>query len=131
MMGPEQERVWRRLTANQRRILLSHRPDELERDEVMRREIWRALESRLGARLWSASVAEQAEALEDEGQRRKDPFFAMELGEIGDALGLSKERVRQLIQRALEKLRANLESRSALEQLLDDTPPLVLGGGRR
>lgn len=74
-----------------------------------RAETWAALEAAFGPRTWSSSLAEQAEPL---GGRDEEPVFArdgMTLEEIGEVLGVSRERVRQIEQRALGKLRERLQ----------------------
>jgi hypothetical protein len=95
-----------RLSPNKRRLLLSHRRDSLESDEWLAAITMRDLERNMGAREWPMSTVHVAEPEPDESDRRPgDVGYAMELREIGDVLGCGVERVRQIQEQALRKLR--------------------------
>jgi hypothetical protein len=110
-MTPKQAEQWRRLTPRLRALLLSHRPDEFERDESLRRGTMRDLEDAFGPRTYDASAARV-----EEGESEREPHevteYAMTLQEIADELGLSRERVRCIEAHALRKLRGEFERMS-------------------
>lgn len=125
----EQRRRWAALSPNKRRILLSHLPDDLERDTALCASVTTALENAYGPRDWPASAATLAEG---EGEGRigrwpQDPPYAMTCGEIGAVLGLSRSRVLGIIETALGKLRhrAQVGPRS---RTWDDLDMLFRGG---
>ncbi len=102
---PEQREVWEALNPWQRYLLTSHRPDDLERDLALRHSIGTALENVFGPREWTAAAAR----VEDGEAPERDPFpepeYAMTYEEIGEVFGLSRERIRSIIQEALGKIR--------------------------
>lgn len=101
-------REWfRGLSARQRYLLLSQWPDALEREETLASETWIDLETHLGPRVWPASLANQAEPLDEEPPEHDDlRSDGMTLAEIGAELRLSSVRVQQIEQKALRKFRA-------------------------
>ena len=107
-MTPKQAELWRRLTPRMRALLVSHRPDEFERNEALRLGTMRDLEDTFGPRTYDASAARV-----EEGEGEREPHevveYAMTLQEIADVLGLSKERVRCIEVQALRKLRGEFE----------------------
>lgn len=107
---------WALLSPWKKMLLMSERPNELERLEDYERRTMRALEWRNGDRQWDATVAVLAEGEAEEVDRMTPADAApdgMTLDEIGAALaeeqgdwvGPSRERIRQIIERALGKLR--------------------------
>lgn len=124
-MTPE-ERIrrrerWKRLTPYHRRLLKSHLPDDFERDVDGRADLLAELETVFGPRQWDATVAVLAEG--DEAlERVREPDYAMTLEEVGVELGVHRERVRQMQERALEKLRDyDVHNGRALQSLLDSS----------
>jgi DNA-directed RNA polymerase specialized sigma24 family protein len=113
---PKQAEQWRRLTPRLRALLLSHRPDDFERDESLRLGTMRDLEDAFGPRIYDASAARVEEG---EREREREPHevteYAMTLQEIADVLGLSRERVRCIEARALRKLRGEFDRMSRTE----------------
>lgn len=106
-MTPKQQRAWRRLSPNKRRILTSHRPDEFERQEEMRREVFADLEETFGPRQWDATVALLAEGEPTvEGSTEGD--HGMTFDEIGKELGLTRSGATQVYERALHHFRKRL-----------------------
>lgn len=103
------QRAWSSLSPNNRRILLSHRPDDFERDMALSHSIVTALENVFGPREWRADAARLEEGEEDERRWPKESEYAMTLGEIGDELGVSRERVRCIIASAFSKLRRDVK----------------------
>lgn len=116
-MTPKQAEQWRRLTPRLRALLLSHRPDEFERDESLRLGTMRDLEDAFGPRIYDASAArvEEGEKGESEREPHEVTEYAMTLQEIADVLGLSRERVRCIEAHALRKLRCEFERMSRTE----------------
>jgi hypothetical protein len=112
---------WLRLPRWQRARLISHRPDELEMETSLRAGVLADLESEWGPRQWDATVAVLAEC-EESTPRERDPQYEMTLAEIGVHFRLSGDRVRQIQEQALRRLRNNREVRDLLESLLDCTP---------
>lgn len=108
-MNPKQRNAWERLTPNQRRLLMSHRPDELERAESLRAEIVSDLETEFGPRQWEATLAVVAEGESEEREPGRPSTASAPDGEtyeeIGRAFDLSPERIRQIEAGALQKLR--------------------------
>lgn len=98
-------RAWRSLSPNQRRLLSSHRNDELESEESMSRDAMSALEEAFGPRQWDVTVATLAEGEPDRDDLKTDPPNEKTLRVVGNELGYSVERTRQIEQRALRKLR--------------------------
>ena len=107
---------WALLSPWKKMLLMSERPNELERLEYYERRTMRALEWRYGDRQWDATVAVLAEGEAEEVDRMTPADAApdgMTLDEIGAALaeeqgdwvGPSRERIRQIIKRAMGKLR--------------------------
>lgn len=88
---------------------MSHLPDELEREMLMRHSVHTALENVYGPRQWDATIAIIAEGESEEADRMTvadaEPDGAS-LREIADELGCSTTRVIQIISGALRKLRA-------------------------
>lgn len=111
MRTKEQRAAWRRLSANQRRILSSHFPDDLERDEVLARDTMADLEVEFGPRCWAVTTATVAEGHGSDNEARDVP--AMSFAEIGRAMGISAMRTLQIFEGALSKLRRS----SVLQQL--------------
>lgn len=103
-MTPENLRRWKQLSPNMRRLLVSHRRDELETEQDLLSGTMRDLETEFGSRTWPTSAAVVAEG-EDEDRRSEDDHACMTLREVGDVLGLSPERTRQIQDGALRKLR--------------------------
>ena len=87
---------------------MSHLPDDIERDQNLRFSIGTALENVYGPRQWDATIAliaeGEAEAVDWPTHSDGEPD-GMTLEEIGDHYGLSRERARGIIQKALWKLR--------------------------
>ena len=99
-----QRHAWQSLSPYHRRLLMSHLPDDLERDASLRASISTALENVYGPREWDASVAVVDEGEEAVDRGPKDgPEMTYE--EIGDELGISVERVRQIAEGAMRKIR--------------------------
>ncbi len=117
-----QRRAWRGLSPNARRILVSHLPDELERDLALRASVRTALENVYGPRVTPASAARVEEG-DDDGDKDRWPREdgpAMTYDEIGMELGgLSRTRVMEIINRALRKLR---HSCPELYDFVNDAP---------
>lgn len=104
----EQRTQWRSLTPYTRRLLVSHRRDDLEREEAARRDTLHDLEEVWGPLQWDATVAVLAEGEPDGDERAPhgvEPEMTLE--EIGVALGLSRGRIYQIEQQALRKLEQN------------------------
>lgn len=125
-------RAWAALTPHHRFLLMSERPDDLERDAGMRASVMTALENVFGPRVWSATCARVDEGDADEGHRRdvrrpKAPEYAMTLDEIGEDLGLCRERVREIIESALKKLRHPSRSR-VLHEFMYGEPLRYIAG---
>ena len=102
-----QREAWRRLRPHQRALIMAQRPDDLERDEALRSETWRELESEFGPRQWDVTVAVLAEGEAEETDYKThadgEPD-GMTFTEIGHELNLSRERARQAILGALRKM---------------------------
>ncbi len=100
---------WLRLTPRQRAVLVSHRPDELEREEAIALGVRADLEEAFGASLWDETLARiDCNAEPDPPTQEVDGFEvqAMTLDEVGQELGgLSRESVRKTEQTAMNKLR--------------------------
>jgi hypothetical protein len=77
-----------------------------QQEEAMTRGLRRAVGRRCGG--WSEALQPARYEVED-AEAARDPevdgYYAMTLAEIGAELGVSKERVRGIIERALGKLR--------------------------
>lgn len=104
-LSKEQRWQWQRLTPNQRRLLVSHRRDELENEELDRRETLADLELEFGPQQWDATVATLAEGDNDGERRGGVEDYEMTLGEIGFEMGLSSESIRIIQEKAFGKLR--------------------------
>jgi len=108
-MDHKQQASWRKLTPNQRRILLSHRPDELERDEELQASTMSDLVAEFGPQQWDATLAVVAEGEWEQSDTRESGYYVdgCYLQEVADAIGLSKERTRQIELEAMDKIRRN------------------------
>jgi len=104
MRTANQIAAFKRLSANQRRILTSHRRDRLETDERDARCTLRDLEMRFGKLKHDASLAEQSDGEYDGAfdHREESP---MSLKEIGAVIGCGPQRTRQILEGALHKIR--------------------------
>ena len=119
-MTPAQRQTWFKLSLNKRRILLSHRPDELEEELNMKASIMTALVNVYGPREFDQESVRVEEG-DGEGERTgTESGPEMTYDEIGAALGgLSRERVRMIINQALMKLaKAFQTSEAECEQQL-------------
>jgi hypothetical protein len=116
-----QRAAWRALDPWRRHLLMSHLPDELEQEANLRASVTTALENVFGPREWSPAAARVAEG-EPDPHRPKGDDFAMTHREIGDEIGVSVERVRQIEQKALRKLRHPSRSRQLVEFMYGDVP---------
>lgn len=113
MMGTQEHRReqrdrWRKLSPYHRHLLMSDRPDDLEREMTYRAEALADMVAEYGPQQWDATIAILAEGEAKEVDR---PTFAdgepdgLGFREIGDELGLSHTRVRQILLTGLRKLR--------------------------
>lgn len=109
MMRTEaQRRAWRALSPNKRRILMSHVPDDLERDMKLRSSIITALSNVYGPLQWDATIAALAEGDAEAADRftyTDGEPDGMTFEEIGNELGTDRERPRQIMLKAFSKLR--------------------------
>ncbi len=109
MRTPKQLAAWRRLSSNKRRILLSHLPDEMEREATALRDLRADMAHEYGPLQWDATVAVLAEPDEERGlitaERRSDNWYEATLDEVASELGIVKERARQIQEKAIRKLR--------------------------
>ncbi len=98
---------WKRLTPNQRRLLMSDRRDPLEEEEWARQDAMSALEKTNGPQQWEASLATTIEPWTwSEAPPQPDRrLWVMTNQEIAKELGISSERVKQILEKALSKLR--------------------------
>lgn len=103
--SPEQLEAWRRLSPRVRRMLLSHRPDFIEQDEIAARATLRALERRFGPRIEPVRTYSPPE-LESGDEPEAAPEL-MPWSVIAAEIGVSIERARQIAESAMRKLRAN------------------------
>lgn len=108
-MDHKQQASWHKLTPNQRRILVSHRPDEMERDEELRASTMSDLVAEFGPQQWDATLAVIAEGEGEQSDTRESGYCVdgCYLQEVADAIGLSRERTRQIEQDAMGKIRRN------------------------
>ena len=108
---------WQRLSAYQRRLLVSHRPDECEREWALARDVRNDLEGAFGPTVWDASVAILAEAdtVATEHETKAD-YYGATLQEIADELEVTRERARQMCEQAMSRLRSRFGP--LLEELL-------------
>lgn len=97
--------AWRELPPWRRFLLMSERPDEFEREETYRAETLADLERQLGRVVVSVTAARVAEEDVEERAASLDEDYAMTLQEIADELGVTKGRVGQIIETALNKIR--------------------------
>lgn len=108
MVSESQRDAWYRLTPNKRRLLLSHRPDELEQAETLRAGVLSDLADEFGPQQWDATLAVIAEGeAGGEESRSDDEEAERTFAEVGQELGVCAQRVRQIQARAFEKLRRN------------------------
>lgn len=97
-----QRAAWKRLTPNQRRLLMSDRPDEFERESALSQEMFAALEEAFGPRRWPTSTAIASEPDSEPSEyQKKDRGYAMSITEMAEEMGLSRERVSQILEGAL------------------------------
>ena len=102
-----QREAWRKLSPYHRFLIMAERPDDLEHEQSLRSDTLYGLESEFGPRQWDATVA-----ILSEGEAEEVDYMTyadgepdgMTFGEIGEELGLSRERVRQMILQALRKM---------------------------
>lgn len=117
-----QRDAWWELDPWRRRLLISHRPDELERDEALARETLADLEAVWGPREWGPDLATLAEGecerIDEDDAEWGDGM--MTLAEIGAELDLSRERVRGIIDGALRKVRGNRRTIRVLAEFFHD-----------
>lgn len=108
-MNHKQQVAWQKLTPNQRRMLLSHRPGELERDEAIQSSTLSDLVAEFGPQQWDATLAVIAEGEGEQSDTRESGYCVdgCYLQEVADAIGLSRERTRQIEQEAMAKIRRN------------------------
>ena len=101
--------AWKKLLACQRKILVSHRPDDLERDQALRASILTALQNVYGPRTLGFEIArvEEGEDGGDETRWPRQDGPVMSYGEVGEVMGLSRGGVQALEARAFRKLREN------------------------
>ena len=98
---------WNALPMPLRRLLLSHRPTELEREEKLQHSVMTALSNVFGPRTFGPKIALHAEP--DYDYEPQESLYACTLREIAEELGLSVEHVRQIEQRALRRMKETLE----------------------
>lgn len=98
---------WEALGPNLRRLAVSHRPDELEAASSYRAETMADLEAEFGPRQWAATIAVIAEGEPDAADNEPQDPDGDTFATIGRDMFLSVERVRQIHEGALRKLRRN------------------------
>lgn len=98
---------WNALPASLRKLLLSHRPTELEREEKLLHSVMTALSNVFGPRTFGPEIALHAEP--DHDYEPPENLYARTLREIADELDLSVEHVRQVEQRALRRMKEAFE----------------------
>lgn len=101
---------WNRLSPNTRRLLVSHRRDDFERDTAFREEALADMVSAFGPMELQASAARQEEPDEWTLEERRAfqaecRSYAMTHEEIGLEFGISRALVRRIEANALRKLR--------------------------
>lgn len=100
---------WQKLPANLRRILISHRPTEFEREEQLRHSTMTALSNVFGPRAYGPEAARQAEP-DEEGVIETEPLYACTSQEIATEMQLSRASVQKIERRALRRLKIALEN---------------------
>lgn len=123
----QQRASWAKLSARHRKILLSHRRDDLEQTERFYQGVMKDLEMRFGDRQWDATLAVLAEGesdgSEDEGLEGQPGDGCFTLHQVGIELGVGRDRARQIQEGALRKLRANDTVFHLLREYYDGTIP--------
>ncbi len=108
MKSHAQCQAWHRLSKHTRSLLLSHRPDELERHQNLRRETREDLERHFGPMQWDATVAIVAEGektgADDSPGGTDEDDGCMSLDQIGEHFGITKGMAHLIVKRALRKL---------------------------
>jgi hypothetical protein len=104
-----QQRAWKRLSPRQRKLLMSHLPDEMEQDERLVHSVLTALSNVYGPRLLGTSAARVEDGEDVSGWRRRrldrEPPWSMTHKEIGVVLGITASRVQVIEQEAFRKFR--------------------------
>lgn len=127
-MDHKQQASWRKLTPNQRRILVSHRPDEMERDEELRASIMSDLVAEFGPQQWDATLAVIAEGESehfDTVPACRTNYYGVPLpdgctlAEVGAELGVTKQRAMCIEAEAMRKLRKNPFAQELRDALVD------------
>lgn len=127
-MDHNRRAAWYRLTPNQRRILLSHRPDELERDEALREGTMSDLVAEFGPQQWDATLAVIAEGESehfDTVPACRTNYYGVPLpdgctlAEVGAELGVTKQRAMCIEAEAMRKLRKNPFAQELRDALVD------------
>lgn len=121
-----QREAWRNLDPWRRRLLTSHRPDDVEQEAALCHSVMTALENVYGPREWTPAAARVEEGDGDgDGDEARGGDFAMTYGEIGEAFGISRERVRGIINTALQKLLHNAALSGLHEIMYGERAPVV------
>lgn len=103
-----QKEAWKKLSAHQRKLLMSHLPDDLEREMNLRSSILTACSNVYGPYQWDATLALLAEGEADTVDRPKPSDYEPDgasIREIADECKVSTARVHHILHAAYGKLR--------------------------